>query len=83
MQFEMFTIHRRGGRVFVAMSGNERFTCGASLGFVRWMHERVPSHQLSLEQAALVNWYDEYKNSDEGKNETPGMRLWTSDTLTP
>ena len=69
----MFTIHRRGGREIVARSYNGRFSAGggASLSFVRWMHERVPSHQLSPEQAALVKWYDEYKNSDEGKNETP------------
>jgi hypothetical protein len=67
----MFTIHRRGRWEIVARSDNGRFTGGASLSFVRWMHERVPSHQLSPEQAALVKWYDEYKNSDEGKNETP------------
>ncbi len=67
----MFTIHWRGRREIVARSDNGRFTGGASLSFVRWMHGHVPRHQLNADQAELVEWYDEYKNFDEGKNETP------------
>ncbi len=61
----MFTIQKRGGREVVARSDNGRCAGGASLNFVRWMHGHVPSQQLNADQAALVKWYDEYKNSDE------------------
>ena len=37
--------------------------------FVRWMHGHVPMHQLNADQAELVEWYDQYKKSDEA-NET-------------
>ncbi len=54
-----------GGRVDVVVEDNGRHVVGASLSFVRWMHERVPSHQLRPEQAALVAWYDEHADKEE------------------
>jgi hypothetical protein len=60
----MFTIHIRSGREIVSRSDGGRFAGGASLEFVRWMHGHVPRRQLSPEQVALVEWFDEYKKSD-------------------
>jgi len=60
----MFTVQKRSGREIVSRSEHGRFAGGASLEFVRWMHGHVPRHQLSPEQAALVEWFDEYKKSD-------------------
>ena len=54
----------RGGREVVARSDNGKSVGVASLSFVRWMHGHVPRHQLSPEQVALVEWFDEYKKSD-------------------
>ena len=68
MYLEMFTIQKRSaGRELVSRSDEHRgFAVGASLEFVRWMHGRVPRQQLSPEQVALVEWFDEYRQS-EGK----------------
>ncbi len=66
MYLEMFTIKKRGGWEVVASSDNGRFAAGASLDFVRGMHGHVPRHQLSPDQLALVEWFDEYRKS-EGK----------------
>ena len=65
----MFTIQKRGGREIVSRAGPGRSAGGASLTFVRWMHGHVPMHQLNADQAELVEWYDQYKKSDEA-NET-------------
>jgi hypothetical protein len=65
----MFTVRSRAGRKIVARSDNGRSVGGASLNFVRWMHGHVPRHQLNPDQAELVKWYDEYKDSDKA-NET-------------
>jgi hypothetical protein len=52
---------RAGRGVVVVKREDGRFVSSASLQFVRWMHDSVPNKQLSIEQAALVNWY---KNQD-------------------
>ncbi len=65
MWLEMFTIQNRAGREIVSRS-DEHGRGGASLEFVRWMHGHVPRHRLNPDQAALVEWFDEYKQS-EGK----------------
>ena len=31
---------------------------GASVTFIEWMSRRVPEHQLSAEQMALIHWYE-------------------------
>ena len=61
---EMFTIQLRLGRRIVSSSDPHSFAGGASLEFVRWMHGRVPRHQLSPDQVALVEWFDKYKESE-------------------
>ncbi len=50
---------RSGRREIVVVKSNGKFVSGASLKFVQWMQERVPDHQLSVEQAALVKWYED------------------------
>ena len=65
----MFTIHNRAGWEVVSRSDKGRSAGGASLDFVRWLHGRVPRHQLNPDQVALVEWFDKYKQS-EGKIET-------------
>jgi hypothetical protein len=62
----MFTVQKRSGREIVSRSERGRFAGGSSLEFVRWMHGHVPRHQLNQDQAALVEWFDEYRQS-EGK----------------
>jgi hypothetical protein len=59
----MFTIQKRGGQEIVSRSDNGRSAGGASLNFVRWMHGHVPRHQLNPDQAALVEWFDDYQQS--------------------
>ena len=65
----MFTIQNGSGRKIVSRSDQDRSAGSASLEFVRWMHGHVPRHQLNADQAELVEWYDEYKDSDKA-NET-------------
>ena len=73
---EMFTVQKRSGRESVSRSEQGRFASGASLEFIRWMHEHVPRHLLNADQAELVEWYDKYKDSDKR------MELYLSDTTT-
>jgi hypothetical protein len=58
----MFTIQIRSGRKIVY--DQDRFGGRASLEFVRWMHGHVPRHLLNPDQAALVEWFDKYKESE-------------------
>jgi hypothetical protein len=47
------------GRVIAVLAGEGRYAAGAaSVPFIKWMSQRVPSHQLSAEQKALVRWYE-------------------------
>ncbi|MFP6815873.1 MAG: hypothetical protein VB949_09445 [Pseudomonadales bacterium] len=39
----------------------DRLVGAASLAFIEWLHRRVPEHQLSPEQVALVEWYQEHR----------------------
>ena len=50
---------RSGRREIVVVKSDGKFVSGASLKFVQWMQERVPNHLLSVEQAALVKWYED------------------------
>ncbi len=74
MQLEMFTIQNRAGREIVSRSVQGRSAGGASLEFVRWMHGHVPRHRLNPDQAALVEWFDEYKKSDREIGTVNGQR---------
>jgi hypothetical protein len=47
-----------GRRKVLVVEEEGRRIASASLNFVHWMHGRVPSHQLSPEQVALVAWFD-------------------------
>ena len=49
----------RAGRTIVVVENQGRLVGGSSLGFLHWMHERVPDHQLMPEQVALVKWYED------------------------
>ncbi len=50
---------RSGRREIVVVKSNGKFVSGASLQFVQWMQERVPDNLLSVEQTALVKWYED------------------------
>ncbi len=50
---------RSGRREIVVVKSNGKFVGGASLKFVQWMQERVPDNLLSVEQTALVKWYED------------------------
>ena len=67
----MYTVREavRGGKQkAVVVERQGKFVGGASLSFVQWMQQRVPHHQLTAEQAALVKWYEENRLGDaQGK----------------
>jgi hypothetical protein len=44
------------GRPVVVVRDEGRLISGASVDFVNWMSEKVPSRQLRPEQLALVKW---------------------------
>ena len=48
-----------GKRKAVVVERQGKFAGAASLSFVQWMQQRVPHHQLTAEQAALVRWYED------------------------
>ncbi len=50
---------RSGRREIVVVKSNGQSVGGASLHFVQWMQERVPDNLLSVEQTALVKWYED------------------------
>ncbi len=65
----MFTVReavRSGKREVVIVESQGRLVGGGSLNFVQWLHERVPCHQLSAEQVALVKWYEDNRLHDGG-----------------
>jgi hypothetical protein len=56
---EVRTYATRSGREIAVLNGGGRFAFGAaSLPFIEWMSQKVPRHQLSTEQTALVQWYE-------------------------
>ena len=66
---------RSGKREVVIVESQGKFVGGASLSFVQWMQKRVPDHQLSAEQIALVKWYEDNRLRDEdGAPKTPDKR---------
>lgn len=46
--------------VAIVLDG-DRIVGAATLPFIQWLHQRVPEHQLSPEQLALVQWYQEHR----------------------
>ncbi len=50
---------RSGRREIVVVKSDDKFVSGASLNFVQWMQEHVPDDLLSVEQTALVRWYED------------------------
>lgn len=64
----MYTVElaeTRGPRSIVVVKHKQRRVCCASVDFIRWMHERVPSKQLRDEQKALVRWYEKAAEAGE------------------
>ena len=56
---EVRTYATNSGRQIAVLKGGGRFAIGAaSLTFIEWMCQKVPRHQLSTEQTALVKWYE-------------------------
>lgn len=60
----MYTVQeggRRAGRDNVVVQSQGILVGGGSLSFVQWMYKKVPMHQLSPEQVALVKWYEGWR----------------------
>jgi len=60
----MFTveeIRKTTGKSAAIVRRDHKLVGAASVPFIRWMHEYVPSSQLSPEQVALVDWFAKYK----------------------
>jgi hypothetical protein len=82
----MYTIEMaetRAGRETVVVKQGTRRVCSASLDFVRWMHDRVPTKQLRDEQKALVNWYAKKEGQATSKTATVQLDLLRSLSLQP
>ena len=55
----MYKVQRAGhgaGREVVVVRNEDRLVGGASLEFIDWMREKVPTKHLRTEQLALVQW---------------------------
>lgn len=56
----MYKVERasiRAGRETVVVTSRGRRVGSASIGFVQWLHDNAPRHQLRPEQRAMVEWY--------------------------
>ena len=62
---------RSGRREVVVVERQGKFVGGASLSFIQWMQRRVPHHQLTAEQLALVKWYEDKRLGDAQKKTQP------------
>lgn len=54
-------IRKTSGKSAVIVRRNDRLVGAASVPFIQWMHEHVPSSQLAPEQAAMVSWFEKHK----------------------
>ncbi len=71
--FKMYNVReavRGGKREAVVVEYQGKFVGGASLSFVQWMQQRVPHHQLTEEQLALVKWYEDKRLGDAEEDAT-------------
>jgi hypothetical protein len=69
----MYTVReavRGGKREAVVVEYQGKFVGGASLSFIQWMQQRVPHHQLTEEQLALVKWYEDKRLGDDAQKKT-------------
>jgi hypothetical protein len=65
----MYKVQRAGhgaGREVVVVRDEDRLVGGASLEFIDWMREEVPSKHLRTEQLALVQWRNARTQSIDG-----------------
>ena len=62
---------RGGKQKAVVVERQGKFVGGASLSFIQWMQQRVPHHQLTEEQLALVKWYEDKRLGDAQKKTQP------------
>jgi hypothetical protein len=54
-------VRKPTGRSAVVVRRNQKLVGAASVPFVKWMHDCVPSSQLTPEQVALVDWFGKHK----------------------
>lgn len=59
MVFKVEEVAKRPGKEFANVYRDGRIVGSASLKFIDWMRTRVPEHQLSPEQKALIEWYQQ------------------------
>ena len=54
-------IRKPSGKSAAIVRRNQRLVGAASVPFIKWMHDHVPSNQLTPEQVALVDWFEKHK----------------------
>jgi hypothetical protein len=54
-------VRRPSGKSAAIVRRNQKLVGAASVPFIKWMHDHVPSSQLTPEQVALVDWFEKYK----------------------
>ena len=54
-------IKKPSGKIAIIVKRNQKLVGAASMPFIRWMHEHVPSSQLTPEQIAMVKWFEQHK----------------------
>ncbi|MFV2089836.1 MAG: hypothetical protein ACC642_04205 [Pseudomonadales bacterium] len=59
--FEVVEVPKKSGREAVLVRRKNRLVGAASVTFVQWMHRHVPTKQLSPEQVALVEWFEQHQ----------------------
>lgn len=54
-------IQKTSGKNAVVVRHNHRLVGAASVPFIQWMRDHVPTSQLAPEQIALVDWLEKHK----------------------
>ncbi len=57
--FKVEEAGKKAGKEFANVYREGRIVGSASFKFIDWMRKRVPEHQLSPEQKALIQWYEQ------------------------
>jgi hypothetical protein len=64
VMFKVEEAGKKAGKEFANVYREGRIVGSASITFIEWMRKRVPEHQLSPEQVALIRWYEERSGSE-------------------
>ena len=64
--FKVEAVNKKMGKNTAVVTRNSKFVGAASMPFIEWMQRNVPAHQLSPEQLALVQWYEDMQATGAG-----------------